>query len=408
MKNKLFVMLVLICSILLSITVLARDTTQEESMAASLKSLNLFKGVSETEFDLDRAPTRVEALVMLIRTLGKENEVLNDTFWHPFKDVPSWADRYVGYAYQTGLTNGISETEFGTGNASSAMYITFILRALNYSDKLGDFSWDNPYTLAQSIGILPDSVDINNFLRADVVSISYAALSAYIKQTSITLADHLVSAGVFSRELYESIRLPVEQIDYSYEWDDPDFIDKYLETEGFTFTDERNNTYGCILAKNNSHSTVSVSINSVLYGINGNAIGACDAEILVLGPGETSVGIGYIGEYKRSDISGGEYTIFVKEQIYYDPILSLISFEETKNRNNIIIAATNNSDRVAHFVEAIAFFWDESNHIIWHETEYIGDRDYDIQPGTTIYTQIDCPEIYDHVDVYYAGYSKRG
>jgi len=50
----------------------------ETDLAEDLKELGLFKGVSDTDFALNRAPTRTEALVMLIRVLGKENEALQD------------------------------------------------------------------------------------------------------------------------------------------------------------------------------------------------------------------------------------------------------------------------------------------------------------------------------------------
>ena len=126
-----------------------RDLSGEEVFAQELKELGLFRGVSEPDFALGRAPTRVEALVMLIRVLGKENEVTEGVWRHPFTDVPKWADKYVGYSYSNALTNGQSQTEFGTGNANAAMYITFVLRALGFSDKNGeDFVWNNPFTLA--------------------------------------------------------------------------------------------------------------------------------------------------------------------------------------------------------------------------------------------------------------------
>ena len=126
-----------------------RDLYFEEQLAGKLKNLGLFQGVSETDFALDRAPTRVEALVMLIRLLGDDQKAKNSGATHPFTDVPQWADAYVGYAYQNGLTNGVSQTTFGTGTASAQMYLTFVLRALGYSDTNGeDFSWSNPYSLA--------------------------------------------------------------------------------------------------------------------------------------------------------------------------------------------------------------------------------------------------------------------
>jgi hypothetical protein len=71
---------------------------------------------------------------MLIRAMGKESEALGGSWSHPFTDVDSWADKYVGYGYEKGLTKGVSATQFGTGNADSDMYLTFMLRALGYDD----------------------------------------------------------------------------------------------------------------------------------------------------------------------------------------------------------------------------------------------------------------------------------
>ena len=176
-----------------------------ETLAVDLKTLGLFMGVSDTNFDLDRAPTRTEALIMLIRVLGKESEVQSGSFQHPFTDVVDWANDYIGYAYTNNLTNGISTTEFGKGNATAAMYLTFVLRALDYSDADGgDFSWNDPFTLSKSVGILPDIVDISNFRRSDVVIVSYASLAAPMKGSTQTLADKLINAGVFSRSIFDS------------------------------------------------------------------------------------------------------------------------------------------------------------------------------------------------------------
>lgn len=189
------------------VTVFAkRNVTLEESYAVRLKDLGLFYGVGENDFDLERAPTRIEALVMLIRVLGVEDKALSGTWEHPFTDVPSWADKYVGYAYENGLANGVSLTEFGTANATSAQYLTFMLRALGYSDTNGsDFTWDKPFDLARHVMILPSTVDIENFWRADVAHISYVALGARLKNSNVTLAEQLIKAGVFSKEKYDEV-----------------------------------------------------------------------------------------------------------------------------------------------------------------------------------------------------------
>ncbi len=179
--------------------------SRESELAEDLKKLGIFKGVSETDFALDRAPTRTEALVMLIRVLGKEADALKKGGHHPFLDVPAWADSYVGYAYENKLTNGISATKFGGGDeASASMFLTFVLRALGYSDTNGDFTWDNPFALARQTGIMKGNPDVIKFLRGDVVLISYAALEAEIKGTGKTLAEKLIEAGAFTAAAYDT------------------------------------------------------------------------------------------------------------------------------------------------------------------------------------------------------------
>jgi len=201
-KAILLLMLTIVMIIVMLLPAYTADINVAEKKAHVLKKLGLFKGVSETDFDLDRAPTRVEAMVMMIRTLGKEAEALEMGGKHPFTDVPDWADKYIGYAYEKGLTKGVSATSFGTDNASSDMYLTFVLRALGYNDSAGDFSWDAPDLLAKAVGILPDDVDTVNFLRSDVVLVSWASLEANLKGSSQSLAFKLIEEGVFKKEDY--------------------------------------------------------------------------------------------------------------------------------------------------------------------------------------------------------------
>lgn len=205
-KNTITLVLLLAMSLMLYMPSYAANITEAETQASALKQLRLFKGVSGTDFDLDRAPTRTEALVMLIRVLGKESEAINGDWPHPFTDVSSWADKYIGYAYKNGLTSGISDTEFGTGDANSDMYLSFVLRALGYDDSAGDFAWNEPDALAKSSGILIDSVDTADFMRADVVHVSWAALEAKLKDGSQTLSEKLIDTGVFADEEYKAAK----------------------------------------------------------------------------------------------------------------------------------------------------------------------------------------------------------
>lgn len=214
-----------------------------EVLAEDLKTLGLFKGVSDTDFALERKPTRTEALVMLIRVLGQEQTALDGTWEHPFTDVASWADAYVGYAYSTGLTNGVSATEFGSSNiAPDYMYLTFVLRALGYSDANGDFTWNDPYALASDTGILPKEYDRNNFLRGDVVNISYAALNALMKNSQKTLANTLIEKNAFTAEKFSSVyRLGAVKLDIDPFTEIRKMIKQYGEY------DEKNDTYSFVV-----------------------------------------------------------------------------------------------------------------------------------------------------------------
>lgn len=205
---------VLMCASLTPMALAAnsRDIGFEAALASQLRELGLFLGVGDNcdgtpNFDLNRKPSRVEAVTMLVRAIGKgaEAEVYPKT--HPFVDVPAWADGYVSYAYDSGLTKGESDTLFAAESTASAeMYLTFILRALGYSDgDEGDFTWDAPWALGALCGILPAQVDITEFLRADVVDVTCATLFACIKGTQTTLYERLVSEDVFTKEQFKAI-----------------------------------------------------------------------------------------------------------------------------------------------------------------------------------------------------------
>lgn len=191
------------------------STADYPAMASSLKTLGLFRG-SDTAygegFDLEKVPTRMEALIMLIRLLGEEKEALSCTASFPFTDIPDWAEPYAAYGYSKGYTNGVGPTEFGTWmSASAEMYTEFLLRALRYSSTAQTDISTAPER-AQAAGVLTagevSALRAQTFLRADVVYLSYYALETNVSGGT-ALSDTLVARGVFTADAYRFSRTMV-------------------------------------------------------------------------------------------------------------------------------------------------------------------------------------------------------
>lgn len=169
--------------------------------ANTLYNYGLFKGVGTNpdgtpDFALEDYATRQEAVVVLLRLLGKEKEALSKGGDMPFNDVSAWAENYIAYAYSSGITNGTSENTFGADDfVSSNMYLTLVLRALGYNDKNGDFNWEEAYILAKETGLY-DGEENDKITRGDIAVISANALNCRIKGSGNTLKEHLSLSGV--------------------------------------------------------------------------------------------------------------------------------------------------------------------------------------------------------------------
>lgn len=82
--------------------------------ADALNTLNVLRGDGTGNLMLDETATRAEGAAMLVRLLGAEDKAFERNHLHPFTDVPDWADPYVGYLYQNGLTIGIGNNLYGS------------------------------------------------------------------------------------------------------------------------------------------------------------------------------------------------------------------------------------------------------------------------------------------------------
>ena len=175
--------------------------------AQTLSALGLMKGTGNG-FELERGATRAEALAMLLRLLGKEQEAGAEQDPCPFDDG-GWAAALITYAWKNGLVRGVSETHFGASDSVNVRdWLTMLLRALGYSDAAGDFSWEQSIAFADSIGLTHgEYTAADAILREDLAILSYNALTRRMKNSEQTLIGRLYLDGVVSGASLRATRL---------------------------------------------------------------------------------------------------------------------------------------------------------------------------------------------------------
>lgn len=188
-----------------------------EAQAQMLYDLGLFKG-TDKGFALEKSMTRAEASVMLTRLLGAEKTALAGKWKHPFTDVPQWADKYVGWLYQNGLTKGVSATLYGSQhNVTCGQYCIFLTRAHLDADSYQGTAFVDNDEVRQT--------DEEGFIREDAVSLSARLLSTnYAKngdESDRSVAEKLIDDGVFTAEQFKNAAWDVLSRDYSndYQYD---------------------------------------------------------------------------------------------------------------------------------------------------------------------------------------------
>ena len=188
-----------------------------EAQAQMLYDLGLFKG-TDKGFALEKSMTRAEASVMLTRLLGAEKTALAGNWKHPFTDVPQWADKYVGWLYQNGLTKGVSATLYGSQrNVTCGQYCIFLTRAHLDADSYQGTAFVDNDEVRQT--------DEEGFIRGDAVSLSARLLSTnYAKngdESERSVAEKLIDDGVFTAEQFKNAAWDVLSRDYSndYQYD---------------------------------------------------------------------------------------------------------------------------------------------------------------------------------------------
>ena len=169
------------------------------SAAEELSAIGMFRGTVNGGFELDRAPKRSEAAIMLVRLYGAEEEAAaayqNGEISHPFNDVGEIASPYVAWLYTKGITKGTTATTFNSNAAcTDKNYVVFLLRALGYEDGK-DFQYAESLTFAEKLGFYQADYFEGPFLRDDLAAITLQALATDKKGGETYLLKSLIDTG---------------------------------------------------------------------------------------------------------------------------------------------------------------------------------------------------------------------
>ena len=226
MKKGLFIVLLILCmsfsqfpaSAYLDHDLYTQETDNnfEYSLrdAYALHNIGLLQGTGNG-FDLKRALTRAEAAALIVRLYGAQEEALEEHYPHPFTDVPEWADPYVGWMFEKGITRGVSNTLFDSDDKISAEgFLMLVMRALGYRDdsnglyKLSDKKSYSLRDAALELGLFHEGEWIfyvqggydedspsktEPFLRENTIEICLRALSCPVSEDECLLSSVLMN-----------------------------------------------------------------------------------------------------------------------------------------------------------------------------------------------------------------------
>ncbi len=173
-----------------------------------LYTLGLIQG-TDKGYELERQPTRAEALAFILRLSGLEGDVLAGSYSQPFTDVPAWAEDYIAFGYALGLVNGRTSELFApNAPVSENDFSAMLLRSFGYNDTLGDFSWDKAPEFAARLGFIERDGD-GYFTRGDMFTAAVKALSHSVKGSSEPLITTLSRSGAVDASVASAVGYPL-------------------------------------------------------------------------------------------------------------------------------------------------------------------------------------------------------
>lgn len=172
-----------------------------DKYAQELYDIGIIYG-TDKGFEPKKTLTRAEAIAVVVRLLGEEENATEQKYKEKFVDVPSkhWAFDYVMYSFDNEIAYGTSTNTFSPDSQIDAQqFVALILRTMGYTD----VNFENTMKAAVECQLFNSAVcaelDGKEFTRGDMFYIVYRCLRSK-RSDGILMADYLASKGVISQK----------------------------------------------------------------------------------------------------------------------------------------------------------------------------------------------------------------
>lgn len=191
-----------------------------------------------------------------------------------------------------------------------------------------------------------------------------------------------------------------EQEDFSPQLSETD-LNSQMDVKEYSFINSINTTWYVMEITNNSPVTVSIDTNVTAKDGEGNVIGAASSSESAV---ESGFSVCLAHMFDEGNPESYDYTMSVKQEEWYKPVVSDLSYDSSDTGNKVIVSCTNNGTEPAEFVEGTVLFF-TGDKLIGRDTNYFTDDNSELKPGNTIAKEFDCyaDESYDNFKVYLTG-----
>jgi len=167
--------------------------------ADTLYDLGIIHG-TDKGYESEKTLTRAEAVTVIVRLLGEEDNLNKYRYEEKFADVPKdhWAYGYVMYCYENKITYGTGENTFSPDSLIDArQFVSLLLRTMGYDVPFED-AMDEAVVCKLFNSSVKEEFEDKQFTRGDMFYTVYRSLKTHRNDGKL-MADYLASKGVITK-----------------------------------------------------------------------------------------------------------------------------------------------------------------------------------------------------------------